>query len=238
VASPLPYGYRNRITVHRQAGKIGFYRRDGAGIMDIEACLISSETVNRLLTELRQERFREGARTLREHSERYGFHQTNDAVAALLLDAVEGACAEGGALLIDAYCGDGFFAHRLASKYERVVGIEWNERSVALARGRAADNESYLEGDVADQLGMVLGGIDGGRTTIILDPPAQGVDGRVLDLLTAYPVARILYVSCNPATLARDLKGLAGSYQLAAAKPFDMFPQTAEVEVLAELVRV
>ncbi|HEY8901181.1 MAG TPA: TRAM domain-containing protein [Chthoniobacterales bacterium] len=238
VASPLPYGYRNRITVHRVGGRVGFHRRDGKGLVDIERCLLGSERVNQLLTELRQERFREGARPLREHRERYGFHQTNDAVAALLLAAVDAACAGGGATLIDAYCGDGFFANRLASKFERVVGIEWNERSVAQARERAAANESYLEGDVGDQLGDVLATVDGAGVTVILDPPAQGVDARVLDLLTAYPVARILYVSCNPATLARDVKGLANSYRLVSATPFDMFPQTAEIEVLAELARV
>jgi len=235
VASPLPYEYRNRITVHRIGGRIGFHRRDGKGLVDIEKCLLGSARVNELLAELRTERFREGARPLREHHDRFGFHQTNDAVAALLLAAVELACPAGGGTLIDAYCGDGFFANRLAAKFARVVGIEWNERSVAQARTRAAANESYLEGDVAEQLGDVLAAIDGAGVTVILDPPAQGVDARVLDLLTAYPVARILYVSCNPATLARDIKGLANSYQLAAATPFDMFPQTAEIEVLAEL---
>ncbi|MDD5198645.1 MAG: TRAM domain-containing protein [Terrimicrobiaceae bacterium] len=238
VASPLPYGYRNRITVHRIGGRIGFHRRDGAGLVDIEVCLLASDAVNAGLMELRRERWREGARTLREHNERFGFHQTNDAVAALLLDAVENACGDGGGSLIDAYCGDGFFANRLAAKFERATGIEWNERSVAQARTRAAANESYIEGDVSERLGEVLAGIDPARATVILDPPSQGVDARVLDLLTANRVARILYVSCNPATLARDIKGLSGTYRLAAATPFDMFPQTAEVEVLAELAPV
>jgi len=235
VASPLSYGYRNRITVHRAGGRIGFHRRDGKGLVDIERCLLGSARVNELLTELRRERFREGARPLREHHERFGFHQTNDAVAALLLAGVEAACASGGGTLIDAYCGDGFFANRLAGRFERVIGLEWNERSVEQARTRAAANESYLEGDVADQLGDVLATSEGARTTVILDPPAQGVDARVLDLLTTHRVARILYVSCNPATLARDIKGLAPAYALVTATPFDMFPQTAEIEVLAEL---
>lgn len=238
VPSPLPYGYRNRITVHRHGGRIGFHRRDGAGLVDIEACLLGSDAVNAALTTLRAERFREGARTLREHTQRFGFHQTNDHVAAELLAAVEAACGEGGGDLVDAYCGDGFFAHRLAPKFARVVGIEWNERSVAQARAAAAPNESYLAGDVTANLSEVLGTLDPARTTLILDPPAQGVEARVLDILTAQRVARLLYVSCNPATLARDLKGLAGAYRLVSAQPFDMFPQTAEVEVLAELTPI
>lgn len=234
VPSPSPYGYRNRITVHRRAGQIGFHRRDGAGLVDIEACLLASEPVNAALDALRREPFREGARPLREHRDRFGFHQTNDEVADLLLAAVEVAAGEGGDL-VDAYCGDGFFARRLAGRFARVVGIEWNDRSVAQAREVAAANESYLAGDVTEHLGDVLSGLDAGRTTVILDPPAQGVDARVLDILTAQRVARLIYVSCNPATLARDLKGLAAAYRLDRAQPFDMFPQTAEIEVLAVL---
>jgi len=236
VPSPLPFGYRNRITVHRQGGRIGFHRRDGKGLVDIEACLLASDTVNMRLAELRQERFHEGARVLREHEKRMGFHQTNDGVGALLQEAVAEACGSG-ETLIDAYCGDGFFAHRLAKKFTRVVGLEWNERSIAQARSVAHANESYIEGDVAARLAEVLEEVDGSVTTVILDPPSQGLDVQVADLLRAYPVASIVYVSCNPATLARDLKALAPVYQLESATPFDMFPQTAEIEVLAILRR-
>ncbi len=236
VPSPLPYGYRNRITVHRHGGRIGFHRRDGKGLVDIEACLLASDEVNKRLAELRRERFHEGARVLREHASRMGFHQTNDGVGALLQDAVSEACGSGGCL-IDAYCGDGFFAHRLAKKFQRVIGLEWNERSIAQARSVAHANESYIEGDVAARLAEVLEEADGAATTVILDPPSQGLDVQVADLLRAYPVAKIVYVSCNPATLARDLKSLAAVYELGSATPFDMFPQTAEVEVLAILRR-
>lgn len=235
VPSPLPYGYRNRITVHRQRGRIGFHRRDGRGLVDIEACLLASDAVNAELTALRKEPFREGARTLREHRDRYGFHQTNDAVAALMLEAVEEACG-GGDCLIDAYCGDGFFARRLAAKFRRVIGIEWNARSIEQARAAAGPNESYLEGDVSELLGGALE--TAGPATVILDPPAQGVDPRVIDLLSGGTVEKLIYVSCDPATLARDLRMLASGYRLESATPFDMFPQTAEIEVLATLVRV
>jgi 23S rRNA (uracil1939-C5)-methyltransferase len=233
VPSPLPYGYRNRITVHRRDGRIGFYRRDGNGLVDIEACLLASDSVNTLLTELRREPLREGARTLREHHDRFGFHQTNDEVAALLLEGVVNACSGGGDLLVDAYCGDGFFARSLAPKFRHAIGIEWNSRSIAQAREIAAPNESYLEGDVSELLGEALQA--GGRATVILDPPAQGIDARVVDWLTGAPVDKLIYVSCDPSTLARDLKMLAPNYELESATPFDMFPQTAEIEVLAIL---
>lgn len=235
IPSPLAYGYRNRITVHRRDGRIGFHRRDGNGLVDIEACLLASDPVNALLAELRREPMREGARTLRQHHDRFGFHQTNDEVAALLLEAVLDVCGEGGELLVDAYCGDGFFARKLASKFRRVVGIEWNARSIAQAREIAAPNETYLEGDVAELLGEVLSTRE--SATVILDPPAQGVEARVVDWLSGANVDRLIYVSCDPSTLARDVRMLAPGYELEFAVPFDMFPQTAEIEVMAVLRR-
>ncbi len=237
VPCPKPFGYRNRITVHCRGDRIGFYRQGGRGLVDIERCLLASEPVNALLTELRSHPAREGARTLREHNDRFGFHQTNDAVAGLLADAVAVACAPGGPLLIDAYCGSGFFAKRLAPMFARVIGIEWSARSVELAREGAAANEEYLEGDVAERLAEALAAPDRAEAAVILDPPAQGVDERVLAALLDQSVARLIYVSCNPATLARDLKRIRSAYRLDRVQPFDMFPQTAEVEVVAILAR-
>jgi 23S rRNA (uracil1939-C5)-methyltransferase len=235
--SPKEYGYRNRITVHRRGGRVGFHQRAGQGLVDIERCLLASEPVNKALERIRSDRrSRDGeAVTLREHGGRFGFHQTNDDVAALLLDAVDAVCGEGGPLLIDAYCGAGFFSRRLAGKFGKVVGIEWNEGSVAIARSAAGENEEYLAGDVADRLAEVLRHPERARGIVVVDPPAQGLDERVVAALVECPVARVIYVSCDPSTLARDLPALGAAYDFKFAQPFDMFPQTAEVEVMVVL---
>ncbi len=238
VGSPVEYGYRNRLTVHRRSGKVGFYRRGGQGLVDVERCLLASEPVNEMLAGLRNAgRGRDDgdAVTLREHGGRFGFHQTNDGVADLLLDAVDTAVGEGGPLLIDAYCGTGFFARRVAGRFGKVVGIEWREGSVELARSEAGENEEYLSGDVAQWLGETLGHPEAAKAVVVLDPPSQGVDERVVKTLLENPVARIVYVSCDPSTLARDLKSLGTRYELEFVQPFDMFAQTAEVEVMAML---
>ena len=78
-------------------------------------------------------------------------------------------------------------------------------------------------------------GMDMSRTTVVLDPPATGIAPRALELLVATAPSEILYVSCNPATLARDLGALHSAYTLESVTPIDMFPQTAEIEVLAVL---
>ena len=73
--------------------------------------------------------------------------------------------------------------------------------------------------------------------TVLLDPSADGVDDRVTDALGIHPCRRLIYVSCNPATLARDLARLRSTYEIVAIQPFDMFPQTAEIEAVAVLDR-
>lgn len=236
VASPEPYGYRNRITVHVKHGKIGFFRRGGNRLVEIDKCLIASEPVNAYLAEWRRRPVDDGVKTIREDVRRTGFHQTNDAVAALLADVVAEVFSGGGPLLIDAYCGAGFFAKRLAPVFGEVVGIEWNETSVESARAQADPNERYLAGDVAGLLGDVLREAPP-DSALLLDPPAQGVSPEVIREILQSPPAHVAYISCDPATLARDLKNLSAAFEVDYVQPFDMFPQTAEIEVLAVLRR-
>jgi 23S rRNA (uracil1939-C5)-methyltransferase len=85
-------------------------------------------------------------------------------------------------------------------------------------------------------LGDVLQASDRAQTTVLLDPPAIGLSARVSDLLGSLHVRQVVYVSCDPATQARDLGVLVkAGYELVQATPVDMFPQTADIEVVAEL---
>jgi 23S rRNA (uracil1939-C5)-methyltransferase len=237
VPSPEPFGYRNRIRVHVGRAATGFYGQDGHTIVDVEQCAIAAPTVNKALRELRHAVVAEGDYSLRAKGGGPYFEQTNPAVAEELVKLVESTASRGQALLVDAYCGAGLFAKRLLGHFEKVVGIEENENAIEKARRSTAPHESYLQGDVGANLGEVLAGHEANRTTVLLDPPAVGIEARVCDLLLACGPAEILYVSCNPATLARDLGFLARSYELVAVTPLDMFPQTAEIEVFAQLRR-
>ncbi len=237
VASPKPYGYRNRIRVHHVNGVTGFYSADGRGVMDIAECPIASGEVNGRLLELRSRPLADGDYTLSERRETGFFHQTNDGVAAAMLEVVAGLITSGGRL-VDAYCGAGFFAQALRERYEEVVGIEENEFAVAHARASAKPHERYIAGDVAEALPAVLSsGKPGRRTTVLLDPPAAGATARVLDTLLAAAPEEIVYISCDPATLARDLGALKSAYRLESVTPMDMFPQTAGIEVAVSLKR-
>lgn len=235
VPSPLPYGYRNRITVHVEEGVVGFFRRDVHRLIDIERCPISAGPVNEELAALRARRPRDGHYTLRAQSGPRIFSQTNDAVAEKLAEAIASLIPPEQALLIDAYCGAGFFAKRLLGKFARTVGLDWDIHAIAAAEANAVGNETYFAGDLAAHLEAELTRADPGLTTVIVDPPATGLGTEVREILRMLPPATLLYISCNPPTLARDLADLNAAFALRSVTPFDMFPQTAEIEALAHL---
>ena len=151
IPSPRPYAYRNRITVHALDGVIGFFRRDSHRLIDIERCPISSDEVNRGLAELREEKHvRDGHYTLRAGSEPRVFSQVNDEVAEALRELVIDLVPPQQKLLIDAYCGSGFFAKALLDKFERVIGIDWDRFAITAAKEKATEKETYIAGDVED----------------------------------------------------------------------------------------
>jgi 23S rRNA (uracil1939-C5)-methyltransferase len=235
VPSPRDYEYRNRITVHAENGIVGFFRNDAHRLLDIERCAIAAPKVNEELAAIRARRPRDGHYTLRARSGARVFSQTNDAVAVHLADTLAGLVPDKASLLIDAYCGAGFFAKRLLPAIPRVVGIDWDVHAIAAAQAEATPAETYLAGDLAHHLRDQLAASDPRLTTVIVDPPAIGLGADVREILRAHPVATLLYVSCNPPTLARDLADLGQAFKLESVTPFDMFPQTAEIEVLAHL---
>ena len=226
--SPHDYGYRNRITVHVEPPAIGFRGTNPRELVDIKTCLLAEEGVNAALAALRTKRYpRPGPATLRNDPEARGFRQVNDAAADVLARIV-GEMTGAGGLLVDAYCGAGFFAKRLRGSFARIVGLDWDARSIEAASKDASAHEEYRAGDTTELLPAALGSPS--ETTVLLDPPAQGLAPSVIDTLLAARPLRIVYVSCDPATLARDLSRLAAGYELVRAVPVDMFPQTASIE--------
>jgi 23S rRNA (uracil1939-C5)-methyltransferase len=236
VPSPLPYAYRNRITVHAQDGVIGFYRRDVHDLMDIEQCPIAALEVNNELAQLRARPVRDGHYTLRARSGPRVFEQTNDPVAeALAARIADILAAEENKLLIDAFCGAGFFLKRLAPRFARVVGIDWDRFAIEAAQKDAGSNESYISGDVTTELRWLLEKSDLAETALIVDPPGTGLSAEMRHAILGAPPRTMIYVSCNPPTLARDIAELQSRFAVISITPFDMFPQTAEIEAVVHL---
>jgi len=236
IASPEPYGYRNRIAVHVRDGKAGFFAEGSNRVVPVKKCLIASAEVDLGFQDLLKERPRDGDYLIGEKKRFGGFRQVNNAVAEILKKTVRNAVRPAdevhpiAGLLVDAYCGAGFFAHELQALFTKVIGIERSIASVAMASRQAAENEEYLAGDVELKLGEALNAGKPEETVLLLDPPSEGLAELATEAILERPPARIVYVSCNPATLARDAKRLAGNYRIVQVIPLDMFPQTAEIE--------
>ena len=163
------------------------------------------------------------------------FVQVNAPVAAALRQHVmERARAHAPSTLVDAYAGTGDTASPLAIEGIRVTAIELDREAAARCAERLPEGSRSLTGPVEELLPSALP-----ADVVILNPPRAGVDARVAEALE-HPesgVRAIVYVSCNPATLARDLARMP-SWRLASVVGFDMFPQTAHVETVCELQRV
>ncbi len=172
------------------------------------------------------------------------FFQTNTAqaekmarmvLAGILSDKPESAqdCT-----IVDAYCGVGTFALLLARHVGKVIAIEESPSAIKDAQWntREAPNVEIIKGKVEAMLPSLAAQIDG----FVIDPPRAGCQAEVLQALIEHPVARIVYVSCDPSTLARDLDILCHvhpTYRLRSIQPLDMFPQTAHIECITVLER-
>jgi 23S rRNA (uracil1939-C5)-methyltransferase len=143
--------------------------------------------------------------------------------------------------LIDAYCGVGFFSIEAADLVERFIGVELDAPAIKAARKNASTrsitNGEFIEGRTEDLLPVLLGRFDANQSTVLLDPPRTGCPGAMLELLRQSRPKQVIYVSCHPATLARDLNILCGKtvFDLKNVIPLDMFPQTQHVECVADV---
>ena len=140
--------------------------------------------------------------------------------------------------IVDAYCGVGTFALLLARHVGKIIAIEESASAIKDAQwnARNVDNIEIIKGKVEDILPSLISKIDG----FVIDPPRAGCQQIVLDALIQHPVERIVYVSCDPSTLARDLHILCHQhpiYRLCSVQPLDMFPQTVHIECIAVLER-
>jgi tRNA/tmRNA/rRNA uracil-C5-methylase (TrmA/RlmC/RlmD family) len=261
---PAPYGYRNRIMIRSQWNgpakklEIGFIRTDNKFVEDIDECKIAEPTLNEQFKEVRANPPHKGGIkvVLRVQPENWevphdSFFQNNFFLLPKLVETVREFLKAGGARhLIDLYCGVGFFGIEAAGVVDSFVGVEYDKRAIAAARQNAASrnitNGEFISAQVEDALPELLkkfalagGHHEENKVSVILDPPRKGCWPATLELLRQTKPAQVIYVSCHPATMARDLNILCadGVFDLAQVQPLDMFPQTQHVECVADLRR-
>jgi tRNA/tmRNA/rRNA uracil-C5-methylase (TrmA/RlmC/RlmD family) len=255
IPCPQPYGYRNRLMLRSQWNKpeqklnIGFLRADSRLVVDLDTCAIAEPALNEQIRHVRAHPPPRGGlkvvvRIAPEDWEvpRDSFFQNNFFLLPQLAELVRQRLRDSGArFLVDAYCGVGFFAIETASVMEAFVGVEIDQQAVKAARRNAAArgirNGEFIEGRAERLWPGILKRFEPATTAILLDPPRTGCPAEGLAALRETRPSQVLYVSCHPATLARDLNVLCadGVFELVSVSPLDMFPQTQHVECVADL---
>jgi len=255
IPCPQPYYYRNRILVRSQwNGKakkllVGFRKRNSHWVVEIDDCKIAEPALNAQIPEVRANPPKRGGIKVNlritpedwivpDHS----FFQTNYFMLPRMVEAVRKVFQSNGSeYLIDTYCGVGFFAIELASLAKRYAAVEYDKGAIKAARENATkfggDNGEFIEGRTEDLLPGLLSKFDAQNTSVILDPPRRGCAPAALEQLREVRPAQVIYISCHPATLARDLNILCadGVYRLEQVIPIDMFPHTQHVECITDL---
>lgn len=255
IACPQPYGYRNRIMIRSQWDKfkqglnIGYIRADNRLVVDIDECKIAEPALNSQIREVRANPPPKGGLkvVLRIQPEGWlvppdSFFQNNFFLLPKLVEVVRDRLREAGTRhLADIYCGVGFFSIELADLVESFVGVEYDRMAIKAARQNAANrqktNGEFVAGAAEELLPGLLQKLKPAQTTVLLDPPRKGCAASMLEVLRETGPAQILYVSCHPATMARDLNVLCSQnvFKLTQVVPLDMFPQTSHVECVADL---
>jgi tRNA/tmRNA/rRNA uracil-C5-methylase (TrmA/RlmC/RlmD family) len=235
----------------KQGLNIGFIRADNRLVVDIEECVISEPALNAEIKRVRANPPPKGGIkvVLRIPPEgwmvpRDSFFQNNFFLLPKLVETVRAALADAGAKqLLDVYCGVGFFSIECAEAVQRFIGVELDQLAISAARknatARGITNGEFIAGPAEELLPRSLQRLPADSTAVLLDPPRKGCHREMLELLRATRPTQVIYVSCHPATMARDLNVLCadGVFSLARVTPLDMFPQTQHVESVADVRR-
>jgi 23S rRNA (uracil1939-C5)-methyltransferase len=249
VASPTAYAYRNHARLARsQQGGVGYRVAQSHEIAAVQECPVLEPLLQEQLRALTPSAAERGDVELRTPMApiRVGgydytvsgesFFQVNTAVAELLLAEVLAKLdARREQHILDLYSGVGLFTLPIAAAGARVCAVESSRAACADARRNLAGFANALVVESTVERALTQRPIAGQRWgAIVLDPPRAGVERTALLRIAAMSAPRIVYVSCDPATLARDAQLLCSQgYALRSVQPFDMFPQTAHVESVA-----
>lgn len=289
VVESNPFFYRNKVTLHVEDGRIGFFESRTNQLIEIEKCFLLKNQINEVIDRLRKYVKTEKGITkitiklgnqtnevmvilegsVKSYQEifnfadvfivndkvvsnkksitsfignkkylvsRNSFFQVNEEVTKKLYDKIVSLVKENKASnVLDLYCGTGTIGIYISPYVKKVIGVEVVEDAIADANKNReinnASNVSYVLGKVEDHLDVFKEDID----TVIVDPPRGGLKESVADLLNQKKVKTIIYVSCDPITLGRDLKYLSTNYNIVEVTPFDMFPNTYHVECVSLL---
>ena len=253
VPSDKIYNYRNKITLHENTGIIGLVKKNSNEIIQIKECKLVNEKINELLKNKPKKGIirTNGKEIISSENENIiinvdkykfkvnlnSFFQINPYTYTKMFNYIKRLVNEN-EILLDLYCGVGVFSVLLSDNCKKAYGIEINENSYSNAlenkRINNLNNVNFMLGKVEDNLPKIKEKVD----TIIVDPPRSGLSKTTINQILNIKPKKIIYISCNPMTLARDLKIMNFNYKIEIIKGFDMFPRTNHVECVCVLIHV
>jgi len=217
----------------------GFRARGSNDTVAIEKCMILSEKLNEKLSEYSPEKKRRIFDNQSEkflgkhiHADETVFFQSNLELLPSLINAVKEAAGTG-AVLLDVFCGVGLFSAILRSKFEKVIAIEEDLNCQKFAEKNLGENCEF-HAKSAEEF-FAENTLDLSKACVIIDPPRLGLSKNLCYVLCKAKIQKLIYVSCDPATLARDTaKFLKAGYELKNIQGFAFYPQTFHLEMMAE----
>jgi 23S rRNA (uracil1939-C5)-methyltransferase len=248
MASPSPWNYRNRIQLHIENGLAGFFETSSHRHVAASECLISDKELNRQISEINSKKLPDQRLEIfvnPENLEGRPFAQVNTAVNSLIQHHINkiivehfGSLAQENQMLWDLYSGDGNFSAFVlqnSSIFKEGHAVEFNADSLRSGQTFAAKAKLPLRfhlGKVEDHINRLPQ-----ASAVIADPPRAGLSAEVVSRLISSANSLLIYISCDPATLGRDLKKLSLTFDIKNIQTFDMFPQTFHVESVVAMVR-
>ena len=174
------------------------------------------------------------------------FYQVNPVQTEILYNTAikfvvedDSVCSQNNNIVLDLYCGIGTIGVFASKYFKKVYGIEIVEQAIEDAKYNAKinyiDNIEFFAGDVEEILPKIIEKDNIKPNTVFVDPPRKGLDKKTIRILQELKPSKIIYISCNPATLARDIALLEENYNIEEVQPVDMFPYTSHVECVAVL---
>lgn len=257
IGSPSKLNYRNKVTFHCQQNKLGFYQDSSNNFIEIKNCILLNDNINKNLNsipfgsdkiiirsnnkELLYEKNKKIIHTIDDYNflvSIESFFQINDYVTPLLYNKVkEYLKPQKTDTILDLYCGTGTIGIFISNQVKKVIGIEINEQAIKDAKENAklniVKNIEFICGDA----GLESQKLNIKPNSIIIDPPRAGLNVETINTILKFNPNKIIYVSCDPMTLVRDLNRLKEYYFIDEITPFDMFPNTYHVECCVSLTK-
>lgn len=255
IPSDKQFNYRNKVTLQVDRNKIGFYEKESNNIIEIKKCLLLDDKLNNYLKKINNttqqiilrtnsnEVLDNNSKTIIKEIGKYkyfvsleSFFQVNDNVTHKMYEQIKSYCnSTKNDFILDLYCGTGTIGIYLSEECKEVLGVEINKQAILDANRNKKLNKISNINFIANDVSKVINKIEFKPTIIVVDPPRAGLDDKTIKEIIKINPHTVVYTSCDPMTLARDLNILKYYFRIDEITPFDMFPNTYHVECVCRL---